>query len=130
MSLDGLRSLSVSGTSPLVASPNLFCHLRSPMVHSLRPGTQFVLSEIQNICRQNGVATSKLTHYQPQSNSQNERYNGIVWEAIQILLHSTNCPLSNWECALPQALASIQTLINTVTKGSPMTSLVSNAAIH
>ena len=64
-------------------------------------------------------ATSKTTPYYPQDNGQNERYNGIVWNAVQCLLHSANRPLSDWKNVLPSTLSSIRTLINTVTKESP-----------
>ena len=82
-------------------------------------GTEFVSSEFQNFCRQNGVATSKTTPYHTQGNGQNERNNGIVWKAVQCLLHSTNRPLSDWESVIPSALSSIRTLINTVTMENP-----------
>ena len=42
-----------------------------------------------------------------------------MWKAVQCLQHSTNCPLSDWECVLPSAVSSILTLITTVTKESP-----------
>ena len=120
---------NITSSSVIKCLSTLSAILGTPgFIHSDR-GTQFVSSEFQNFCRQNGVATSKTTPYHPQGNGQNERYNGIVWKAVQCLLHSTNRPLTDWESVLPSALLSIRTLINTVTKESPMiASSVSNAA--
>ena len=60
----------------------------------------------------------------PKGNGQNERYKGIVWKAVQCLLHTINRPLSDWECVLLSTLSSIWTLINTVTKESPSKPLI------
>ena len=61
----------------------------------------------------------QTTPYHPRGKGQNEGCNGIVWKAVQCLLHSTNRPLTDWESVRPSALSSIRTLINTVTKESP-----------
>ena len=109
----------MTSSSVIKCLSTLFAIFGTPgFIHSDR-GTQFVSSEFQNFCRQNGVATSKTTPYHPQGNGQNERYNGTVWKAVQCLLHSTNRPLTDWESVLPSALSSIRTVINTVTKDSP-----------
>ena len=99
-------------------SSDNFCHLRNPRFIDYDLGAQFVSSEFQNFCCQNGVATSKTTPFH-QGNGQNERCNGLVWKAVQCLLHSANLPLSDWECVLPSALSSIRTIIKTVTKECP-----------
>ena len=90
----------------------------SGFIHSDRC-TQFVSSKFQNFCRQNGVATSKTAPCHPQGNGQNERYNGIEWKDVKCLLHSTERPLSDWECVLSSELSLIWTHTNTVTKESP-----------
>ena len=110
---------NITSSSVIKCLSTLFAIFGTPgFIHSDRV-TQFVSLEFQNFCRQNGVATSKTTPYHPQGNGQNERYNGIVWKAVQCLLHSTNRPLTDWESVLPSALSSIRTLIDTVTKESP-----------
>ena len=119
MSLVGFRSPSLSPSSVIKYLSTLFAIFGTPgFIHSDR-GAQFVSSEFQNVCRQNGAATSKTTPYHPQGNGQNDRYNGIAWKAIQCLLHTANRPLSDFQCVLPSSLSSIRTLINTVTKESP-----------
>ena len=109
---------NITSKSVIKCLSTLFAIFGSPgFIHSDR-GTQFVSSEIQNFCRQNGFATSITTPYL-QGNGQNERYNRIVWKTVQCLLHSTNRPLTDWESVLPSAISSIRTLVNTVTKESP-----------
>ena len=69
---------NITSSSVIKCLSTLFAIFGTPgFIHSDR-GTQFVSSEFQNFCRQNGVATSKTTPYHPQGNGQNERYNGIV----------------------------------------------------
>ena len=100
---------NITSSSVIKCLSTIFVIFGTPgFIHSDR-GTQFVSSEFHNFCRQNGVASSKTTPYHPQGNGQNERFNGIVWKAVQCLLHSTNCPLSDWECVLPSALSLIRT---------------------
>ena len=110
---------NITSSSVIKSLSTLFAIFGTPGFIHPDPGAQFLSSEFQNFCRQNGVATSKTTPYYPQGNGRNERYNGIVWKAVQCLLQSTNRPISVWKCVLLSALSSIWTLINTFTKASP-----------
>ena len=106
---------NITSSSVIKCLSTLFAIFGTPEFIHLDRGTQFALSEYQSFCRQKGVAISKITPYHSQDSGQNERYNGIVWKAVQCLLHSANRLLSDWECLLPSALLSIRTLINIVT---------------
>ena len=109
---------NITSSSVIKCLSTLFAIFGTPGFVHFDWGTQFVSSEIQKLLPPK-LAISKTTPYHPQGNGQNERYNGIVWEAVQCLLNTTNRPLTDWESVLPTALLSIRTLINTVTKKSP-----------
>ena len=98
---------NITSSSVIKCILPLFAIFGTPGFIYFDRGTLLVTSEFQNFCSQNGVATSEATPYHPQRNGQNERFNGIVWKAVQCLLHSTNRTLSDWECVLPSALSSI-----------------------
>ena len=110
MSLVGFPSPSIFGISRVGASSSVFRHfsLSSETLGSFTPTGAHSLSHRNSKNCQNGVATSKTTPYHRQGNGQNERYNGIVWKAVQCLLHSTNRPLYDWEGVSPSALSSIR----------------------
>ena len=58
-------------------------------VHSDR-GASFMSHELQAFLREKGVATSRTTSYNPAGNGQVERYDGIVWKAVEMSLKSKN----------------------------------------
>ena len=52
-------------------------------------------------------------------NSQVERYNGVIWKAIQLALSSEKLPLTHWEIVLPEVLHAQRTLLCTATNQTP-----------
>ena len=87
-------------------------------VHSDR-GTNFLSTEVTSYLHSLGVATSKTTPYNPRGNGQCERFNGIIWQTIELALKSRDLPISKWELVLCEALHSIRSLLCTATNSSP-----------
>ena len=86
-------------------------------VHSDR-GTSFMSKELRNFLSSRGISCSRTTSYNPQGNSQVERYNGIVWKAIITSLQTRKLPPSCWQVVLPDALHSIRSLLYTATNAT------------
>ena len=108
-----------SSSSVLACLRNLFSLLGTPaFIHSDR-GRQFVFSEFNSFCHENGISHSCTTPYHPSGNGQTERFNGTIWTAIRCILHSQQLGLEKWEDVLPQALASIRTLVCSATNETP-----------
>ena len=61
----------------------------------------------------------KTTPYNTQGNGQTERYNGIIWNTISLLLKSKNLPVTKWESVITPALHSIRSLLCTATNCTP-----------
>ena len=98
---------------------NLFSIFGMPAyIHSDR-GNAFMSEEFKQFLSMKGIAQSKTTPYNPTGNSQCERYNGIVWKAITLTLHSRDLPNSSWEEVLPDALHSIRSLLCTASNATP-----------
>lgn len=98
---------------------NLFSLFGTPaFVHSDR-GTSFMSAEIRQYLHSNGIATSRTTPYHPQSNGQCERYNGIIWKTVTLILKSKEADISQWETVLTQALHCIRSLLCTSTNETP-----------
>lgn len=87
-------------------------------VHSDR-GASFMSQELQAFLRGKGIATSRTTSYNPAGNGQVERYNGIVWKAVETSLKSKNLHIKYWQVVLPDALHSIRSLLCTATNETP-----------
>ena len=87
-------------------------------VHSDRWST-FKSDDLKRYFLSKGVASSMSTPYHPIGNSQVERYNGIVWNAVKSSLKNNNLELRHWERALPQALHCIRSLLCTSTNQTP-----------
>ena len=66
-----------------------------------------------------GINMSAKSSYHLQGNGQSERFNGIIWKTVQLLLHLHNLDISNWETMLSTALHSIRSLWNTSTNFTP-----------
>ena len=75
--------------------------------------------ELKQYLHSKGIATSRTTSYNPEGNGQCERYNGIVWKAIQLSLFTKGDHISHWETAVPDALHSIRSLLSTATNCTP-----------
>ena len=44
--------------------------------------TKFMSSDLKEWLHGKGIPTSRITRYNPQGNSQVERFNGVVWKSI------------------------------------------------
>ena len=87
-------------------------------VHSDR-GAQFMSTEVTQFLQSNGVALTHSSPYHPIGNGQCERYNGIIWKAIQLSLKSRKLSVSYWESVLNFALHAVRTLLCTSTNETP-----------
>jgi len=59
-----------------------------------------------------GIASSQTAS----NNGQVERYNGVVWKAVEMSLKSKNLHVKYWQDILPDVLHSIQSLLCSETK--------------
>ena len=87
-------------------------------VHSDR-GSSFMSKQLKGYLLSKGIASSRTTPYHPQGNSQCERYNGVIWKAIQCMLKSQKLGVDRWESVVPAALNSIRSLLCTSTGDTP-----------
>ena len=63
---------------------------------------------------------SHTTAYNPASNGQLKKYNGVVWKAVSMACKSKNLPIKYWQKVLPDILHSIWSLLCTATNELPM----------
>ncbi|XP_064109531.1 uncharacterized protein LOC135217506 [Macrobrachium nipponense] len=82
-------------------------------------GPSFMSQELKMYLSQKGVATSKTTPYHPMGNGQVERYNGIIWKSILLILETRNLKTQHWEIVLPEVLHSVRSLLCTATNETP-----------
>ena len=87
-------------------------------VHSDR-GSAFMSAELREFLTGLGVATSRTTPYNPEGNSQCERYNGTIWRAINLAMEGKKLSKGLWESVLPDVLHSIRSLLCTATNCTP-----------
>ena len=87
-------------------------------VHSDR-WKSFKAKELKDYFLAKGIPTSYSTPYHPLGNSQVERYNGIVWQAICSLLKSKGLEPRHWQSVLNAALHGIRSLLCTATNQTP-----------
>ena len=76
-------------------------------------------AELKRFLHEKGVATSRTTPYNPEGNGQVERFNGTLWRAITLALHSKKWSTNYWELVLLDALHSIRSLLCTATNTTP-----------
>jgi len=79
----------------------------------------FQSHELKSWLHSHGVATSRTTSFNLRGNGQCEKFNGIIWKAIQCSLKSRQLPLTHWEDTLSDALHSIRSLLCTSTNCTP-----------
>jgi transposase InsO family protein len=87
-------------------------------LHSDR-GAQFLSSEVTQFLQSNGVTLTHSSPYHPIGNGQCERYNGIIWKAIQLSLKSRKLTVASWESVLNFALHAVRSLLCTSTNETP-----------
>ena len=87
-------------------------------IHSDR-GSSFMSSELMSFLYSKGIATSRTTPYNPQSNGQVERLNASLWKTVTLALNFRNLSIEHWESVLNDSLHSIRSLLNTVTNCTP-----------
>jgi hypothetical protein len=75
--------------------------------------------ELKQYLHSQGIATSRSTPYNPQSNGQVERLNATLWKSITLCLRSKNLEITQWELVLSEALHSIRSLLCTTTNATP-----------
>ena len=87
-------------------------------IHSDR-GSAFMSEELKSFLADKGIASSRSCPYNPTGNGQVERYNGVIWKAIQLAAASRNLRIESWELLLPDVLHSIRSLLCTSTNETP-----------
>jgi hypothetical protein len=87
-------------------------------IHNDR-GPSLVSVETEQFLLKHGIAFSRPTAYNPRGNGQCERYNGIIWKAVQLALHSRSLETRHWELVIADALHSIRSLLCTATNQTP-----------
>ena len=98
---------------------NLFSVFGMPSyVHSDRDSS-FMSEELKQYLLIHGVASSRITSYNPCDNGQCERYNGIIWKTVNLALKSKELSVECWEIVLTDALHSIRALLCTSTNTTP-----------
>ncbi|XP_076814961.1 uncharacterized protein LOC143461082 [Clavelina lepadiformis] len=103
----------IQGLNQLFTLTGLPSYIHSDRVPSL------ISHELRTHLRNLGIATSSSTPYHPTGNSQVERYNGIIWKTVTLILKSRKLPLPQWELVLPEALHSIRSLLCTASNVTP-----------
>jgi len=79
----------------------------------------FVSREIKQFFTERGISTTFASVYNPRGNSQCERYNGVIWNAVRLALRTNVGEISRWESVLPQALHCLRSLLCTATNETP-----------
>ena len=113
----GLKTITTESIVRCLRS--LFAVFGCPAYIHTDRGRQFVSSEFDSFCSQNGIAHSRTTPYRPGSNGQCERYNGTIFKTIRCILHSRKLETNMWETVLPEALDAVRSLLCTSTNESP-----------
>ena len=72
-------------------------------VHSDRESSS-TSEKLKQYLRNNGIAASCTTSYNPQCNGQTEHYNGIIMKTVELALHTHKLPTKCWERVLPDTL--------------------------
>ena len=75
--------------------------------------------ELKQYLHTKRIATSRTTSFNPAGNGQYEKYNDIVWKAIQLSLFTKGEHISHWETTIPVAMHSIRSLLSTATNCTP-----------
>ena len=87
-------------------------------IHSDR-APNLISKEIKDYHFSKGIATSRTSLYNPKGNRKVERYNGIIWNAIQLDLKTRGLDTSQLEAVLLDALHSVRSLLCTATNCTP-----------
>ena len=82
-------------------------------------GKSFMSTDLVRYLNDRGVATSNTSIYNPRGNGQCERYNAIIWSAVQSGLKSQGLPIAKWQQVLPDALHATRSLLCTSTNVTP-----------
>ena len=83
---------------------------KSGYVH-LDHGPSFMSEELKTWLFLKGVASSQTTPYNPTGNSQVERYHGIIWKAVLLVLKPRNLHVNEQQKVLSDALHSTRSLL-------------------
>ncbi|XP_065679006.1 uncharacterized protein LOC136093720 [Hydra vulgaris] len=109
----------ISSTTVVKCLDQIFSFSGFPKyIHSNR-GSSFISNELKSYLTKKGIATSNSTPYNPISNGQVERYNGLIWKNICLALKTHNLDVRNREIVLSDALHSLCSLLSTATNCTP-----------
>ena len=108
-----------SASSVIKALSLIFSIFGMPAFIHTDQGSGFMSKELKDYLHSQGIATSRSTPYNPQGNSQVERYNGTIWRTISLILRSKGLKTEQWETVIPEALHSIRSLLCTTTNATP-----------
>lgn len=109
----------MTASSIIKCFEELFATFGAPSYIHSDQGPSFMSKELKFYLTSVGVATSRTTPYNAPGNGQVERYNGIVWNTIELALQSRNLEITHWEEVLNDALHSIRSLLCTATNETP-----------
>jgi len=87
-------------------------------IHSDR-GAQFESEEFRKFLNMHGIIHTRTTPYHPIGNGQCERFNGVIWRGVKLILHERHLPESHWEDVLQVVLDSQRSLLCTSTNKTP-----------
>lgn len=87
-------------------------------VHSDR-GSAFIANDFRTWLLSKNIACSSTCPYNPKGNGQCEKYNGVIWKAVELALKSKGLPIHRWEQVLPEVLHSQRSLLCTATGETP-----------
>ena len=87
-------------------------------IHSDR-APNLISRETKDYLFSKGIATSRTNRYNPKGNGQVERYNGIIWNAIQLALKTRGLDTLQRKAVLLDALHSVRSILYTATNCTP-----------
>jgi len=98
---------------------DLFSQCGTPSFVLSNNAKAFVSKDSKEYFMRRGVATSHSSIYHPIGNSQVERFNGVIWPAVKLVLSTKNYPIQKWESVLPDVLHSLRSLLCTSNNATP-----------
>ena len=79
----------------------------------------FASKDLKQFLYDRGIAITHSSVYNSRGNSQCERYNGVIRNAIKLALRNRNLPLSHWETVVSEVSHSQRSLLCTTTNETP-----------
>ena len=82
-------------------------------------GSSFMSAKVKQFMDDFNITSTRTTPYNPQGNGQCEKFNGTIWKAVKAHMEDNKWSSGLWEEALPHALNSIRSLVNSATGMTP-----------